>query len=59
MFDTSHGAGKGDKDRSPGWRDNYDSIFFPGVTGLRRKNAATLIKVYRPAPPAEEGVASC
>jgi hypothetical protein len=25
MFD-SHGAGKGDSDRSPGWREHYDDI---------------------------------
>lgn len=25
----SGGAGKGDSDRSPGWRDNYDEIGWP------------------------------
>lgn len=25
-FGTSHGAGKGDVDRSPGWRDHYDEV---------------------------------
>lgn len=27
----STGAGKGDADRSPGWRDNYDEIGWPVV----------------------------
>ncbi len=26
MNELSHGPGKGDKDRSPGWRKNYEDI---------------------------------
>jgi hypothetical protein len=28
MF-ASHGAGKGDADRSPGWRGHYDDVEWP------------------------------
>ena len=26
MQELNHGPGKGDKDRSPGWRNHYDEI---------------------------------
>ena len=31
---ASHGCGKGDKERSPGWRANYGDINWTGVTGM-------------------------
>lgn len=50
LFNNQHGAGKGDKDRSPGWRDNYEEINWPKsndgfhtVGGIQRK-------VYRSVP---------
>lgn len=54
------GAGKGDAERSPGWRDNYDSIDFhrhqpnaagtalePKPDGFTRVSPARIRKVYR------------
>lgn len=47
MNELNHGPGKGDKDRSPGWRTNYDGIdwgdrskpngFRRGSMGQRKK----------------------
>ncbi len=51
MNELNHpGAGKGDKDRSPGWRANYDEVDFhrdqsDGFT--RRGNR--LVKCYTPS----------
>lgn len=45
MNELNHGAGKGDKDRSPGWRKNYDEIRWPGVTGFKRRDSR-LRKIY-------------
>ena len=48
MNEFNHGPGKGDKDRSPGWRRNYDEINWPvdltKETFKRRGNK--LIKTY-------------
>jgi len=45
-----HGAGKGDAERSPGWRDNYDEILFPRdprvSDGFERKGVGRLVKRY-------------
>ena len=29
MNELNHGPGKGDADRSPGWRKHYDEIIWP------------------------------
>jgi len=49
MNELNHGGGKGDKERSPGWRHNYDGIDFHRNAWLedgfaRRGNR--LVKVY-------------
>ncbi len=46
----NHGPGKGDKERSSGWRANYDEINWTGVGMVRR--GTKLVKRY--AAPAEE-----
>ena len=45
MNELNHGAGKGDKERSPGWRRNYDEISFPPASGFVRRGNR-LVKVY-------------
>lgn len=56
-----HGAGKGDAERSPGWRDNYDEILFPkhlpGQDGFIQKSLGRKVKRYG-APPPAEGITS-
>jgi hypothetical protein len=42
-----HGAGKGDKERSSRWREGYNDINWPGVTGLVREGSK-LVKRYHP-----------
>ena len=51
------GAGKGDSDRSPGWRDNYPEINWPGVDGLEEKSAGRFIKYYGPSKSTAEEAA--
>ena len=51
MNELNHINGKGDKDRSPGWRDNYDSINFNRASSrpdgfARRGNR--MVKTYTP-----------
>lgn len=45
MNELNHGPGKGDKDRSPGWRTNYDDIHFPLSEGFARRGNR-LVKAY-------------
>jgi len=40
----NHGPGKGDKERSPGWRSNYDEINWTGVA--MEREGAKLVKRY-------------
>lgn len=45
------GAGKGDADRSPGWRKQYDTINWPsGGKGPKKFH-----KVYGPVTPKRDG----
>jgi hypothetical protein len=47
MNELNHLNGKGDKERSPGWRENYPEIKgFGTTTGFTRVNAARTRKVY-------------
>jgi hypothetical protein len=47
-----HSAGKGDAERSPGWRDHYDIPPSGDMTGFKRVAVNRLRKVYgRPAAP--------
>jgi hypothetical protein len=47
------GAGKGDKDRSPGWRKQYDTINWPsGGKGPKKFH-----KVYSQAKPTKDAEA--
>jgi len=50
MNELNHGAGKGDADRSPGWRKNYDEIRWSGVVGFKRRDSR-LRKIYRTQQP--------
>lgn len=50
MNELNHGADKGDKDRSPGWRKNYDGIRWSGVVGFKRRDSR-LRKIYRTITP--------
>jgi hypothetical protein len=53
----SSGAGKGDADRSPGWRDNYDDIDFKRDVehdGFTQIGHGRHRKVYGPPPSAPE-----
>lgn len=56
MNELNHGAGKGDKDRSPGWRKNYDEIDWqrgaPKPNGFRRHSKG-IRKTYRKEPAVE------
>jgi hypothetical protein len=47
MDELNHGPGKGDKERSPGWRRNYDEIDFHRSTrdGFARRGNR-LVKAY-------------
>lgn len=45
MNELNHTAGKGDKERSPGWRKNYEEINFPPATGFARRGNR-LVKAY-------------
>lgn len=45
-FGTSHGAGKGDVDRSPGWRDHYDEVEWPKSEEGFVKRGGKLVKRY-------------
>lgn len=47
MNELNHGAGKGDKERSPGWRNNFDDIHFPPAEGFVRRGNR-MVKVYNP-----------
>jgi hypothetical protein len=50
MNELNHTNGKGDKDRSPGWRDNYDAIDFhrgEATDGFSRRENR-LVKTYTP-----------
>jgi hypothetical protein len=46
---ASHGCGKGDKERSPGWRANYEDINWAGVSGMVR-DGAKWVKRYSQEP---------
>jgi hypothetical protein len=48
----AHGAGKGDKDRSPGWRENMEAIDFhrDQPDGFTRTSATRIVKRYGGAP---------
>lgn len=48
MNELNHINGKGDKDRSPGWRQNYADIagFGGHIDGFRRINFGRLRKSY-------------
>ena len=55
-FGSSHGAGKGDVDRSPGWRDHYDEVTW--TEGDKRaegngfvRRGGKLVKRYGQAEP--------
>jgi hypothetical protein len=57
----SGGNGKGDADRSPGWRQHYDEIewdvcdiFHPDDPNVKRKGGR-IIKRYGPAAPRKLG----
>jgi hypothetical protein len=51
MF-PSHGAGKGDADRSPGWREHYDEIEWGDGHNEGHHNVTrTFHKTYGPAAP--------
>lgn len=54
MHELNHGAaGKGDKERSPGWRNNYDEIQNfkkNGIPGLQRVGANRFRKTYTQPP---------
>jgi hypothetical protein len=55
MHELNHINGKGDKERSPGWRDNLDSVSgFGHCTGFVRVNAARIRKSYPSYPTAAE-----
>ena len=58
MNELNHGAGKGDKDRSPGWRNHYDSIDWQRdkSTGWKRHRTITGVfrKVYKSQPVATD-----
>lgn len=45
MNELNHNNGKGDKERSPGWRQNYDAIAFPPAEGFARRGNR-LVKAY-------------
>jgi len=47
MNELNHGSGKGDKERSPGWRKNFDEIAFPPSEGFVRRGNR-LVKCYTP-----------
>lgn len=53
MQELNHTNGKGDKERSPGWRENYPSIQgFGTATGFTRINSGRIRKSYgHPASP--------
>lgn len=43
----SHGAGKGDADRSPGWREQYDTVAWPhDDAGFERVGTHKQVKRY-------------
>ena len=49
MNELNHNNGKGDKDRSPGWRSNYDIIDFQrGATDGFSRRGNRLVKTYTP-----------
>jgi hypothetical protein len=47
MNELNHTNGKGDKERSPGWRNNYDEINFPPAEGFVRRGNR-MVKCYTP-----------
>jgi hypothetical protein len=49
LFNNDHPAGKGDKERSPGWRGNYQEIDFhrDQPDGFSRRGNKQ-VKVYAP-----------
>lgn len=48
------GAGKGDADRSPGWRDHYDEIDWSGSqTGFEQVGSHKQVKRYGVREPAK------
>lgn len=48
MF-PGHGAGKGDADRSPGWRDQYDTVNWPhSDEGFEQVSEHRKVKRYGP-----------
>jgi hypothetical protein len=60
LMNNDHGAGKGDADRSPNWRENYDEVAWPDGgkraegNGFVRKGGK-IIKRYGPAEPEKDG----
>lgn len=54
-FGNSHGAGKGDADRSPGWRDKYDDVEWPHSEEGFTKRGGKLIKKYGVLEPEKNG----
>ena len=56
MNELNHSPGKGDKDRSPGWRNHYDEIDWQRNTSTGfRQYSKGVRKVYRNKPPAVVG----
>jgi hypothetical protein len=51
LFGADHGAGKGDCDRSPGWREQYDTINWPKDNSGFRTVGGKQIKRYGQAEP--------
>lgn len=50
-FGNSHGAGKGDVDRSPGWRDHYDEVNWPKSNEGFTQRGGKLVKKYGASEP--------
>jgi hypothetical protein len=46
MNELNHTNGKGDKDRSPGWRDHYSEIKFTAAEGFFRVGPNRIRKRY-------------
>jgi hypothetical protein len=58
MNELNHINGKGDKERSAGWRNNYPEINgFGTATGFTRVDAARIRKTY--GKPAHCGIVQC
>jgi hypothetical protein len=57
LMNADHGAGKGDADRSPNWREHYDDVAWPDGGKSRSegdgfvRKGGKIIKRYGPAEP--------